>query len=262
MIDNAECQGFVVNDDLSVSWTRPAGMGDAAAEKYGEATRRFSQQIKDAAQEWWAAELQVSEQMRDNSNQLGSPTFDRGSETTKPKFRLVDRTWKQDPTQPPEPPMSRQQAAAGLQDVNRRIWEHNHVEKPFVESLPLNDPRRSDFHVDTELLNQEKRQYLEILPKQHPPTSVVGPGGVSLPGVPPGVVSETPAKSGQGWIYPLTPNQPGIDPRVVSIRVMESNTGYPNGYLNYLNAAGQEVDPFTGRTIPPSDPFAHIPISN
>lgn len=260
MIDNAERQGFLVNNDLSVAWTRPAGISDATAEKFQEATLRFTRQIRDAAQEWWAAELQVSNQMNHDGYTLGSPSFDEGLRASKPRYRLIDRTWKQDPTPPPEPPISRQQAAAGLQDVDRRIWEHNHIEKPLIESLPANDPRRTDFHIDTELLNQEKRQYLDILPKQHPPTSVIGPGGVNLPGVPPGLISDTPAKSGQGWIYPIPPNQPGIDPRVVSIRVMESNAGYPNGYLNYLNAAGQEVDPFTGRTVPPSDPFAHIPI--
>ena len=59
MIYNAERQGFVVNDDLSVSWTRPAGISDATAEKYRETTGPFSQQIKDGARGWWAAEQQV-----------------------------------------------------------------------------------------------------------------------------------------------------------------------------------------------------------
>jgi hypothetical protein len=174
--------------------------------------------------------------------------------------RAVDNhTYKQDPP-PQPPPMSREQAAAGLRDVNQRIWEHNHIDKPFVESLPPNDPRRADFHVETELLNAEKQRCLDVLPPQHSPANVTGPGGVNLPGVPPGLISETPAKSGQGWIFPIAPNQPGIDPRVASIRVMEPTQQYPNGYLNYLNVMGQEVDPFTGRTLPSTDPFAHIPL--
>ncbi len=32
---------------------------------------------------------------------------------------------------------------------------------------------------------------------------------------------------------------------------------YPNGYVSYLNEGGQTVNPFTGQTISPSDPFWH-----
>jgi hypothetical protein len=90
----------------------------------------------------------------------------------------------------------------------------------------------------------------------------LGPGGVKLPGVPPGLISETPADNGNGWIYPIAPSQPGIDSRVIAIRVMEPTPMYPNGYVNYVNAhdPAQEVDPFTGRTIPRTDQYAHIPL--
>lgn len=181
------------------------------------------------------------------------------------KVQFVDHAFKQDgptptPAPPPQPPMSRKQAADGLKDVNDRIWTHNHVDKPVIDALPPNDPRRTDFHIETERLNAEKQQYLDVLPQQHPPANVIGPNGVNLPGTPPGIISGTPADNGQGWIYPVTPNQSGIDPRVVSIRVMEPTPQYPNGYLNYLNIDGQEVDPFTGRTVPPINPYAHIPL--
>ena len=33
---------------------------------------------------------------------------------------------------------------------------------------------------------------------------------------------------------------------------------YPNGYAVYMNDNLQTVNPLTGQTIPPSDPFAHI----
>jgi hypothetical protein len=33
---------------------------------------------------------------------------------------------------------------------------------------------------------------------------------------------------------------------------------YPNGYAVYMNGQGQTVNPLTGRTITPSDPFSHI----
>ncbi|MDT5222378.1 MAG: hypothetical protein QOF15_4483, partial [Mycobacterium sp.] len=125
MIDNAECQGFVVSDDLLVSWTRPAGISDATAEKYREATGSFSQQIKDGARGWWVAEQQVSDQMNRDRKALGSITFAERPPSPKPKFQIVDRTWRQDPAPPEQPSMSREQAAAGLKDVNQRIWQHN-----------------------------------------------------------------------------------------------------------------------------------------
>ncbi|MHA7650698.1 hypothetical protein ACX9NE_15385 [Mycobacterium sp. ML4] len=56
MIENAERQGYIVRDDLSLSWKRPAGMNDATAEVYQRATEPFTQQIRAAAQSWWDAE--------------------------------------------------------------------------------------------------------------------------------------------------------------------------------------------------------------
>ncbi len=53
-------------------------------------------------------------------------------------------------------------------------------------------------------------------------------------------------------------------PGVSSVRIMEPTApsgpspGYPNGYATYSNAAGQTVNPFTGQTIPRSDPWWHI----
>jgi hypothetical protein len=41
---------------------------------------------------------------------------------------------------------------------------------------------------------------------------------------------------------------------------MEPTARYPNGYVVYMNQAGQTINPFTGRTIPYSDPLAHIPL--
>jgi hypothetical protein len=174
--------------------------------------------------------------------------------------RPVDRTWKQDPYTPQQPPMSREQAKAGLRDVNNRIWDHNHNEKPIIDRLPPNDPRRSTFNIDAEELNAEKRQYLEALFRDHPPESVTGPHGERMPGVAAGQNATGPAESGKGWIFPTQPGQTGIDPRVASIRVMEPTDQYPNGYVVYMNGMGQTVNPFTGRTIPPSDEFAHIPL--
>lgn len=89
MIDNAERQGFVVNDDLSVSWTRPSGMSDASAEKYQQATTSFSAQIKEAATDWWAAEQRVAEQMDRDRGGL-RPPFSATAGGQRSGVQLVD----------------------------------------------------------------------------------------------------------------------------------------------------------------------------
>ncbi|MDR1386710.1 MAG: DUF6531 domain-containing protein [Propionibacteriaceae bacterium] len=87
--------------------------------------------------------------------------------------------------------------------------------------------------------------------------------GNALPGVPPGAVG-TPTDNGQGLRYAIQPGTPGLDPRVSYIRIMEPTTTgkypYPTGRATYMNEIGQTVNPLTGRTIPPTDPFAHIPL--
>ena len=100
-------------------------------------------------------------------------------------------------------------------------------------------------------------------PPELRPATVKGPNGEQLPGVPVGAPS-TLANSGKGYRYPMPPT-PGIDPRVVEIRVMNPTTtpggySYPNGYCNYSNANGQVVNPITGQTIGKSDPYWHIPL--
>jgi hypothetical protein len=260
-VEDARTAGFNVNQDLSVTDRSTGGSAAQRAARRAQA-ETIAGDIRQRAAGLVGLDQQVAGKitaavtgMRETFPQ--DPSFGRKSKDN--RVRAVDsHTYKQDP--PPPPPMSREQAASGLKDVDQRIWEHNHIDKPLIESLPPNDPRRSDFHIETGLLNAEKQRYLDVLPQQHPPTNVIGPNGTSLPGVPPGLISDTPARSGQGWIYPVTPNQPGIDPRVASIRVMEPTTRYPEGYLNYLNIEGQEVNPFTGRTVPPIDPYAHIPV--
>jgi len=94
-------------------------------------------------------------------------------------------------------------------------------------------------------------------------STIVGPGGVTVPGVPDGVAGEI-SNNGKGLIYSLSSDTPGIDSRVTSLRVMDPTTEgryvYPNGYATYMNADGQTVNPLTGRTIPNTDPWAHIPL--
>lgn len=50
----------------------------------------------------------------------------------------------------------------------------------------------------------------------------------------------------------------GLDPRVTGVRFMDANWSQGRR-VNYMNSAGQTVDPLTGRTIPNSDPRGHLP---
>ncbi|MBL1079597.1 SHOCT domain-containing protein [Nocardia sp. 2] len=93
------------------------------------------------------------------------------------------------------------------------------------------------------------------------PTTVTGPKGESIPGVPAGATG-TPTPTGKGIEYPIPSGTAGLDSKVTSIRVMDPvTTGkyqYPNGYVVYMNKSGQTVNPLTGRTVSNADPYAHI----
>lgn len=92
--------------------------------------------------------------------------------------------------------------------------------------------------------------------------SVTGPAGEVLP-LPKGAAG-TPVATGKGWAYDIPAGTKGLDPRVVQVRVMDPvTTGkyqYPNGYVVYMNKAGQSVNPLTGQTVSKADPYNHIPI--
>lgn len=89
MIDNAERLGFAVKDDLSVSWSQPAGMSEVTAQKYRQASVRFSGEIKNAAQDWWEAEQQVSAQMSRDRDALRMP-FGGSTGASRSGMQLVD----------------------------------------------------------------------------------------------------------------------------------------------------------------------------
>jgi hypothetical protein len=96
-----------------------------------------------------------------------------------------------------------------------------------------------------------------------PGTSFIAhPNGDVLP-VPKGAEGPTPAESGNGFQFKGGSGGHGLDSRTTGVRIMDPVTSgpyqYPNGYASYFNESGQTVNPFTGRTIPNSDPFAHMP---
>jgi hypothetical protein len=55
----------------------------------------------------------------------------------------------------------------------------------------------------------------------------------------------------------------GLSPSATDFRFMDPVTSgkyqYPGGYGSYGNAAGQTINPLTGQTIAPSNPWWHIP---
>jgi hypothetical protein len=119
---------------------------------------------------------------------------------------------------------------------------------------------RLDRVIDTvRALRKSKRLFRT---SQHLGPSVVHvPGDMKLPGVPRGAIG-TPTNTGKGLVYDIERGTAELDPRVAQVRVMNPVTSgthvYPRGYVVYMNEAGQTVNPLTGRTIPPNDPFAHI----
>jgi hypothetical protein len=74
----------------------------------------------------------------------------------------------------------------------------------------------------------------------------------------------TPTLTGKGMEYVIPRGTAEISERVASIRIMEPVTSgkyqYPNGYAVYMNDSGQTINPLTGKTVAPGDPYAHIPL--
>lgn len=79
--------------------------------------------------------------------------------------------------------------------------------------------------------------------------SIIVPGGATGP---------TPALNGAGVRYTGGAGGPGLDARVTDLRIMDATDRYPGGYASYSNAAGQTVNPLTGQTIAPANPWWHI----
>lgn len=96
------------------------------------------------------------------------------------------------------------------------------------------------------------------------PDFIVSPGGTAIP-VPEGA-TRMPTVSGKGFRFGGGSGGFGLDTRTSGVRVMDPtlprgpSPGYPGGYATYENAAGQTVNPLTGRTIPTSDAWWHIPL--
>jgi len=94
------------------------------------------------------------------------------------------------------------------------------------------------------------------------PDFIVSPGGTIYP-VPKGATGPYAIKGGRGMEFTGGSGGMCLDPRVSNFRYMSPTTTgkypYPYGRGTYTNIYGQTVNPITGRTIPPSNPWWHIP---
>jgi hypothetical protein len=99
-------------------------------------------------------------------------------------------------------------------------------------------------------------------PSARSPDFIVSKGGTVYP-VPKDASGPIPAESGKGFQFTGGSGGHGLSPKTTDVRIMDPVTSgkyqYPGGYGSYGNAAGQTVNPFSGQTIPPSDPWWHIP---
>jgi len=93
------------------------------------------------------------------------------------------------------------------------------------------------------------------------PSFIVSKGGTAFP-VPRGASGPFPTESGKGFQFIGGSGGNGLSPRATSFRFMDPvTTGkyhYPGGYGSYGNGV-QTINPFTGQTIAPSNPWWHIP---
>ncbi len=96
------------------------------------------------------------------------------------------------------------------------------------------------------------------------PNFVVTPGGDAVI-VPEGAEGPIPTDNGRGFQFVDGSGGSGLHAATSNVRIMDPteprgpSPGYPNGYANYQNGNNQTVNPFSGRTLPPSDPWAHMP---
>ncbi|MFC4045166.1 polymorphic toxin-type HINT domain-containing protein [Dactylosporangium siamense] len=91
---------------------------------------------------------------------------------------------------------------------------------------------------------------------------VTGPGGERLPVATIDSVPGSPLDWGYGRSYDVPEGTEGLHKNVKTVRVMSPSPQNPDGYVVYRNAAGQTMNPVTGKTtVGKADPYAHISAS-
>jgi hypothetical protein len=106
---------------------------------------------------------------------------------------------------------------------------------------------------------KEVKQVEKVINKA--PDFIVTPKGDVFP-IPNGATGPMPVNNGKGFKYVDGSGGNGLNKATTDFRFMDPVTSgkykYPNGYGSYNNAAGQTVNPLTGQTISPSNPWWHI----
>jgi RHS repeat-associated protein len=92
------------------------------------------------------------------------------------------------------------------------------------------------------------------------PDFIVTPKGDVVP-VPKGATGPIPTRNGKGFQYIGGKGGNGLHSKVSGVRIMDPNSRYPGGRVTYMNSSSQTVNPYTGHTIPPSDPAWHRPLT-
>jgi RHS repeat-associated protein len=94
------------------------------------------------------------------------------------------------------------------------------------------------------------------------PNFIAPPGGTAFP-VPNNAIGPSDIATRSGFLFQGGSGGYGFSPNTSGLRIMDPVTSgpytYPNGYGVYMNRNDQTINPFTGRTISPTDPLAHIP---
>jgi len=97
------------------------------------------------------------------------------------------------------------------------------------------------------------------------PDYIVTRDGVVIP-VPDDAIGPFPTKNEAGIQFIGGNGGNGLNNNVSNVRIMDPTVpkppspGYPNGYVVYSNSSGQTINPVSGQTVSPSNPFWHIEI--
>lgn len=133
IICNADAQpGVAVHEDLSITYTSPAGMSDEDAQINSRIVADAEAELKESASKWWAAENAVAQQIREAQAVVGDEVnFAATDGHPRRHIQLVDHHWKQDPAAPQPPPDP--VAALGLPDYNSGSLPTDEARGVYVE---------------------------------------------------------------------------------------------------------------------------------
>lgn len=166
IIANAEANsGVRVNEDLSISYTPPEGMGTETVNANRKTVADAEVELKAEAAKWWAAENDVADHIRDAESIVNTSS---GPGRGKRRIQLVDRhgPLPQDPALPTDPQMTTEQARSAYNQLKNEIATHN------ASPPPLNDANAvSAYNQHADALNAKKHALEAQLGRSEPVTA-------------------------------------------------------------------------------------------